>query len=174
MAHACVLHTHWARAYFRLAFPSPRITMIGMCSPRSSTRTKGSRRPLSMYSRALALTARRGPEPSYQNVNVGYNLFKYDKPFQFKIRENPNHGVLEGLDVAYETWGTLNESKTNAILLHTGLSASSHAASHAVCEVYIFASLSCRKILLQAGGKSLWVPGLQSIQQSSLSSAAMS
>ena len=33
--------------------------------------------------------------------------------------------------MAYETWGELNEAKTNAVLLHTGLSASSHAHSNA-------------------------------------------
>jgi homoserine O-acetyltransferase len=38
-------------------------------------------------------------------------------------------GVLPSFDVAYEAWGTLNGSRTNAILLHTGLSASSHAHS---------------------------------------------
>jgi homoserine O-acetyltransferase len=36
---------------------------------------------------------------------------------------------LPSFDLAYETWGTLNASRSNAILLHTGLSASSHAAS---------------------------------------------
>jgi homoserine acetyltransferase len=39
-------------------------------------------------------------------------------------------GVLPEIYVAYETWGTLNADKSNAILLHTGLSASSHAKSH--------------------------------------------
>ena len=38
-------------------------------------------------------------------------------------------GVLPQFDIAYETWGQLNEDKSNAILLHTGLSASSHAHS---------------------------------------------
>lgn len=38
-------------------------------------------------------------------------------------------GVLREFDIAYETWGTLNPSRSNAILLHTGLSASSHARS---------------------------------------------
>ncbi len=32
-------------------------------------------------------------------------------------------------NIAYETWGSLNSSKSNVILLHTGLSASSHAHS---------------------------------------------
>ena len=36
---------------------------------------------------------------------------------------------LPPFSVAYETWGRLNESRSNAILLHTGLSASSHVAS---------------------------------------------
>lgn len=39
--------------------------------------------------------------------------------------------MLPEFDVAYETWGQLNSDKTNAILLHTGLSASSHAHSTA-------------------------------------------
>lgn len=38
-------------------------------------------------------------------------------------------GILPEFNVAYETWGQLNSTKTNAILLHTGLSASSHAHS---------------------------------------------
>jgi homoserine O-acetyltransferase len=39
-------------------------------------------------------------------------------------------GALPRLTLAYETWGTLNEAKDNALLLFTGLSASAHAASH--------------------------------------------
>ena len=39
-------------------------------------------------------------------------------------------GVLRSFDIAYETWGALNADKSNVILLHTGLSASSHAKSH--------------------------------------------
>ena len=38
-------------------------------------------------------------------------------------------GVLPGLELAYETWGTLNEERSNAVLLFTGLSPSAHAAS---------------------------------------------
>lgn len=38
-------------------------------------------------------------------------------------------GVLPQFNVAYEAWGHLNHNKSNAILLHTGLSASSHAKS---------------------------------------------
>ncbi|KAK9775185.1 putative AB hydrolase-1 domain-containing protein [Seiridium cardinale] len=38
-------------------------------------------------------------------------------------------GVLPEFDIAYETWGEMNEDKSNVILLYTGLSASSHAHS---------------------------------------------
>ncbi|KAK8849688.1 homoserine O-acetyltransferase [Kwoniella newhampshirensis] len=37
---------------------------------------------------------------------------------------------LPSFQIAYETWGTLNSNRSNAILLHTGLSASSHVASN--------------------------------------------
>lgn len=36
---------------------------------------------------------------------------------------------LPPYQLAYETWGTLNDAHDNAIILHTGLSASSHVAS---------------------------------------------
>jgi homoserine O-acetyltransferase/O-succinyltransferase len=38
-------------------------------------------------------------------------------------------GALHGARIAYETWGTLNEARDNAILLFTGLSPSAHANS---------------------------------------------
>jgi homoserine O-acetyltransferase/O-succinyltransferase len=38
-------------------------------------------------------------------------------------------GALHGAQIAYETWGTLNEARSNALLLFTGLSPSAHAAS---------------------------------------------
>lgn len=40
-------------------------------------------------------------------------------------------GVIHDAEVAYETWGELNEARDNAILLFTGLSPSAHAASSA-------------------------------------------
>ncbi|MEZ5497565.1 MAG: homoserine O-acetyltransferase [Gammaproteobacteria bacterium] len=45
--------------------------------------------------------------------------------FQMRHGGEINQGIL-----AYETWGQLNEDKSNAILILTGLSADSHAASH--------------------------------------------
>jgi homoserine O-acetyltransferase len=44
----------------------------------------------------------------------------------FKMRRG---GVLPELRVAYETWGSLNSRRDNAVLLFTGLSPSAHAAS---------------------------------------------
>lgn len=41
-------------------------------------------------------------------------------------------GVLLGARVAYETWGTLNAARDNAVLLFTGLSPPAHAASSAL------------------------------------------
>ncbi len=43
-------------------------------------------------------------------------------------------GVLERPTVAYETWGELNASRDNAVLIFTGLSPSAHAASSPVDE----------------------------------------
>jgi homoserine O-acetyltransferase len=40
-------------------------------------------------------------------------------------------GELQGAHVAYETWGELNATRDNAVLILTGLSPSAHAASNA-------------------------------------------
>jgi homoserine O-acetyltransferase len=66
-------------------------------------------------------------EPQYDTVSPsGYRLFRRDAPLHLEFG-----GVLSsGFELAYETWGTLNSRRDNAILLHTGLSASSHAKSH--------------------------------------------
>ncbi|MCJ1474028.1 hypothetical protein MMC13_002686 [Lambiella insularis] len=66
-----------------------------------------------------------GPEPSYTSGK--HQVFHSYDPILLDWG-----GVLSQFKVAYETWGTLNESKSNAILLHTGLSASSHARSTAI------------------------------------------
>lgn len=63
-----------------------------------------------------------GPEPSYTAGPT--EQFHSDEPIILDWG-----GVLPSFDVAYEAWGTLNADKSNAILLHTGLSASSHAHS---------------------------------------------
>ena len=63
-----------------------------------------------------------GPEPSY---NTGQHLTWYSsQPLLLDWG-----GVLPEFKIAYETWGQLNSRKDNVVLLHTGLSASSHAHS---------------------------------------------
>lgn len=66
-----------------------------------------------------------GPEPPYARPNPkSYHVYHHPEPLQLTYAS-----PLPSFDIAYETWGTLSASKDNVILLHTGLSASSHAAS---------------------------------------------
>ena len=62
---------------------------------------------------------------AYGETLTGYQLFKSEHPFNFK-----HGGVIPELEIAFETWGELNSERSNALLLCTGLSASSHARSH--------------------------------------------
>ncbi|KAJ5709130.1 hypothetical protein N7493_010464 [Penicillium malachiteum] len=77
--------------------------------------------------KSAMLTARSlesGPEPSYTTGQ--HESFHCDQPLLLDWG-----GVLPEFHIAYESWGQLNSDKSNAILLHTGLSASSHAHSTA-------------------------------------------
>ena len=67
-----------------------------------------------------------GPEPAYARIVSGYRTYRHAGPFALRWG-----GELADLQVAYETWGELNAARDNAVILHTGLSASSHAHSHA-------------------------------------------
>lgn len=61
----------------------------------------------------------------WEDVVSGFDVYEHEAPFVL------DYGyTLPGFTLAYETWGTLSPQKDNAILLHTGLSASSHAKSH--------------------------------------------
>ncbi|MFK8030748.1 MAG: homoserine O-acetyltransferase [Gammaproteobacteria bacterium] len=53
-------------------------------------------------------------------------LFQHNKPFTMR-----RGGVLDSLELVYETWGTLSPAGDNAIMIFTGLSPSAHAASSA-------------------------------------------
>ena len=75
-----------------------------------------------------------GPEPQYDKIMSGFKTFTTDKPFKLKY----NNAILPELTVAYETWGELNADKSNAVIIHAGLSASSHAKSHEVYTVLFF------------------------------------
>ncbi|EIN10860.1 homoserine acetyltransferase [Punctularia strigosozonata HHB-11173 SS5] len=69
-----------------------------------------------------------GPEPPYARPNpTSYHIYHHDEPLQLTYSSS-----LPSFDLAYETWGILSPNKDNVILLHTGLSASSHAASTSV------------------------------------------
>ena len=59
-------------------------------------------------------------------LHHGHETFYY--PYEMVMDHG---GRLPEFYIAYETWGSLNAKKSNAILLHTGLSTSSHAKSHA-------------------------------------------
>ncbi|KAF7585658.1 hypothetical protein BBP40_010350 [Aspergillus hancockii] len=63
-----------------------------------------------------------GPEPSYTTGH--HQKYRCEEPILLDWG-----GLLPEFDIAYETWGQLNADKSNGILLHTGLSASSHAHS---------------------------------------------
>ncbi|EWC48123.1 hypothetical protein DRE_02702 [Drechslerella stenobrocha 248] len=65
-----------------------------------------------------------GPEPSY--TSGGHQTFTSTRALHLDWG-----GSLPSYRIAYETWGTLNSDASNAVLLHTGLSASSHAHSTA-------------------------------------------
>lgn len=69
-------------------------------------------------------------KPTFLDMNKNlFSLFKYDREFRTE-----NGGVLSEVEVAYETWGELNETKSNAILVFTGVSGDSHAKSTKVCD----------------------------------------
>lgn len=74
----------------------------------------------------LARTQQAGPEPEYHKIVSGYQTFYYEHPYSLKY----NDCVLPELNIAYETWGKPNEDMSNAVLVFTGLSSSSHARSH--------------------------------------------
>ncbi|KZV87637.1 homoserine acetyltransferase [Exidia glandulosa HHB12029] len=78
---------------------------------------------------AASSTSDGGPEPPYARPTPKqYNLFTSTQPLALTYSSTP----LPSHEVAYETWGTLNPARDNVILVHTGLSASSHAASNAL------------------------------------------
>ena len=66
-----------------------------------------------------------GPEPNYDRVVSGYDRYHHAAPFRCEWG-----GELPEFTLAYESWGDLAPARDNVVLLHTGLSASSHAKSH--------------------------------------------
>lgn len=60
------------------------------------------------------------------SVDKAHSLAPLPSPFRFH-----RGGEIEQGQIAYETWGSLNAAKDNAVLLFTGLSPSAHATSSA-------------------------------------------
>ncbi len=61
-----------------------------------------------------------------EHTPVGSRWHTLTSPFPIK-----RGGELRGARLAYETWGQLDATRSNAILILTGLSPNAHAASHA-------------------------------------------
>ncbi len=59
-------------------------------------------------------------------IPPGTRFFALPSPFPMR-----RGGVLHGARLAYETWGTLNAARNNAVLILPGLSPNAHAASNA-------------------------------------------
>ncbi|ORY46338.1 homoserine acetyltransferase [Rhizoclosmatium globosum] len=64
-------------------------------------------------------------KPTEATPKVAHKLYSHESTFKLHLG-----GSLPRFDVAFESWGRLNERRDNVILLTTGLSASSHAKSH--------------------------------------------
>ncbi|KHO01347.1 homoserine O-acetyltransferase [Metarhizium album ARSEF 1941] len=78
-----------------------------------------------LETRSASLQASRsssGPEPSYTSGPTETFHCKDGLLLDWG-------GILPEFTIAYESWGAINADKSNVILLHTGLSASSHAHS---------------------------------------------
>ncbi|GAA5877586.1 hypothetical protein JCM16303_003388 [Sporobolomyces ruberrimus] len=99
---------------------------LASLSPNSSPASYNTLGPAPSSEQTTTSDDPEGPEPAYSNVVSGYQTFHHPHPFPLDYG-----GQLPSFSLAYETWGTLNADKSNAVLLHTGLSASSHAHSTA-------------------------------------------
>ncbi|WVF68500.1 homoserine O-acetyltransferase [Kwoniella sp. CBS 6097] len=77
------------------------------------------------------LEGRVAPEDGKEEAEACYvpppATLHFHSPGPLPLLYSPQH--LPQFQIAYETWGTLSPARDNAILLHTGLSASSHVAS---------------------------------------------
>jgi homoserine O-acetyltransferase len=80
----------------------------------------GQPRPQFVYGLRAAVSS----ELADVSIGPATRFAKLPDPFPFW-----RGGELRGGQVAFETWGTLNPARDNAILLFTGLSPSAHAAS---------------------------------------------
>ncbi|KAJ7498691.1 Alpha/Beta hydrolase protein [Mycena latifolia] len=107
----------------RCSSSAPRFPCVEAHATRQSRLASS---PAFAYRPSAAASSSSGPEPPYARPNpASYTVFHSPNPLPLTYHSSP----LQAFDIAYETWGTLSPTKDNVILLHTGLSASSHAAS---------------------------------------------
>ena len=67
------------------------------------------------------------------------SMFKHDNASAKIVKVSDSFDLVRGgnlseLNIAYETWGSLNKDKSNVIVIFTGLSASSHVASSSMIK----------------------------------------
>ncbi|EFW16284.1 hypothetical protein D8B26_006031 [Coccidioides posadasii str. Silveira] len=132
LASASTSSTHLGRRSIQSHRPNRAAQAIAASREPSEQRTYDSSNPAlsfpcldALEAKSALLSARSlssGPEPSYTTGH--HEQFRSREPLLLDWG-----GVLPEFEIAYETWGTLNSQRSNAILLHTGLSASSHAHS---------------------------------------------
>ncbi|KAF8528800.1 Alpha/Beta hydrolase protein [Hysterangium stoloniferum] len=96
-------------------------------NPSLNSNSPNSSQPL--YNNSIAFSqpspSSGGPEPPYARPSPNsYQLYHSNTPLPLVYAPS-----LSAFQIAYETWGELSPTKDNAVLLFTGLSASSHAAS---------------------------------------------
>jgi homoserine O-acetyltransferase len=106
------LHGQTARRSGAPSNPAIKFPCLDALETRSAT----------LEQQASTRSDKSGPEPSY---TVGATqTYRCTEPLLLD-----HGGQLHEFDIAYETWGQMNAERSNVILLHTGLSASSHAHS---------------------------------------------
>lgn len=112
--------------------PTPLVRISKRALTQSAPRRSGSNSQLAFpcvdaseqRTKQFADSLSSGPEPNYSSSPAGVTIWHSSDRLECDYG-----GSLPEYDIGYETWGELNEAKDNAILLHTGLSASSHAHS---------------------------------------------
>ena len=103
--------------------PPPSFPCVAQHAAREKT-IRSLRVPSSSSSSDLSSSSS-GPEPPYGRPSPSsYHRYHHTQPLPLTYA-----APLPEFDIAYETWGTLSPARDNVILLHTGLSGSSHAAS---------------------------------------------
>ncbi|KAF8592641.1 homoserine acetyltransferase [Ramaria rubella] len=96
-----------------------------IAAAQTNTCTSSKPRQDSSTSSSQSSPSSSGPEPPYARPNPSsYRLYHDTTPMPLTYAP-----PLPSFQLAYETWGNLSPARDNAILLFTGLSASSHAAA---------------------------------------------